>query len=203
MAVPQTLSRFSLAEYYELEAHAEYRSEYYAGEIFARAGGSFRHSQICANLIAELGGKLKGKSCIPYDSNLRVKVSATGLVTYPDASVFCEKPEPDPKDKYKYTGTNPTVIAEVLSKSTEAYDRGKKAENYRQIQSLKAYLLVSQSEPHVELYERHGDGFWFLTEATGLEATLPVPALGIDLALAAIYDRVDFTEESGLPAQLS
>jgi Uma2 family endonuclease len=200
MAPPQTVRHLSLEEYYEREALAEFKSEYYAGEVFAMAGGSFTHSQICAALIGELTGKLKGKSCVPYDSNLRIKVPATGLVTYPDVSIFCQKPEADPRDKDKQTAINPTVVIEVLSPSTEAYDRGKKTENYRQLESLKAYLLVSQSEPHVELYERHGDGFWFLTEASGLDSSLAIPAVNIQIDLAAIYERVDFGAPPGEPS---
>jgi Uma2 family endonuclease len=199
MALAKPIGAFSLEDYYALEAVAGRRSEYYGGEIFAMAGGSFRHSQICARFISELGQKLRGKACRPYDSNLRIKIGATGLVTYPDASVFCEPPLADSADKAGQTAVNPTVVVEVLSKSTEAYDRGKKAENYRQIESLKAYLLIAQSEPHIELYERHGDGFWFLTEAVGLEAVLAVPSLNIELALGDVYDGVDFGAEEAAP----
>jgi len=194
MGLPEAIRHYSIEEYCDLEFQAVCRSEYYAGEIFALAGGSFRHSLICSGVNSELRARLKGGRCAPYESNLRVKVVPTGLVTYPDASVFCDKPEPDPSDKNKHTGTNPTFLVEVLSKSTEGYDRGKKAENYRQIPSLRGYMLVSQSEPHVELYEVLGDGFWFLTEASGMEGCIRVSCLGIVLSLAEIYDRVDFTE---------
>lgn len=192
MGVAKAIRKYTVEEYYDLEEDEVYKSEFFDGEIFAMAGGSPEHSLIVASLLRELGNRLKGKSCTPYDGNLRVKIPATGLVTYPDASVFCKKLEFDPKDKRRQTAINPTVVFEVLSKSTESYDRGRKAENYRQLESLKAYILVSQTSPHIEIYERHGDGFWFLTEAKGLDAELPVKSLGLTLPLAEVYDRLKF-----------
>lgn len=195
MALARSIKRHSLQEYYHLEERDSYKSEFYQGEIFAMAGGSPRHSLVCMNLVGELRQRLKGKRCTPYEGNLRLKIEQTGLVTYPDASVFCEPLEIDPQDPSKQTAINPTVVFEVLSKSTEAYDRGKKAENYRQVASLKAYLLLSQAEPHVEIYEKHGDGFWFLREFNGLEAVVEIPCLGLTLPLAELYDRVVFGEQ--------
>lgn len=182
-------------EYYRLEVLSDSKSEYSDGEILALPFVSPRHSLISANLVGELGNRLKGRRCTPYESNLRLKIQATGLITYPDASVYCDKLEMDPEDPARQTAVNPTVLFEVLSKSTEAYDRGKKAENYRQIAGLKAYLLIAQHEPHVELYERHGDGFWFLTEVSGMESEIAIPSLELSLPLVEIYDRVEFGEE--------
>lgn len=192
MGIPKVIVRYSAEEYYDLEEEEAYKSEYYDGEIFAMAGGSPEHSLIVMNLLRELGTRLKGKTCTPYDGNLRIQIPATGLITYPDVSVFCKKLEFDPKDKRQQTAINPTVLIEVLSKSTESYDRGKKSENYRQLESLKAYILVSQTSPHIELYERHGDGFWFLTEAKGLDQEIPIKPLGLKLPLAEVYDRIKF-----------
>ncbi|MBE7496643.1 MAG: Uma2 family endonuclease [Verrucomicrobiaceae bacterium] len=192
MGIPKAISRHSVEDYYDLEEEEVFKSEYYDGEIFAMAGGSPEHSLIVANLLRELGIRLKGKTCTPYDGNLRIQIPATGLITYPDASVFCKKLEFDPKDKRRQTAVNPSVVFEVLSKTTESYDRGKKAENYRQLDSLKAYVLVSQSTPHIELYERHGDGFWFLTEAKGLDKEIAIKPLGLKLPLAEVYDRIKF-----------
>jgi len=110
--------------------------------------------------------------------------------------VFCKKLEFDPKDKRQQTAINPTIVFEVLSKSTESYDRGKKAENYRQLESLKAYVLVSQTSPHIEIYERYGDGFWFLTEAKGLDQELAIKSLGLQLPLAEVYDRMKFGKKN-------
>jgi len=196
MGIAKAKTKYTVEQYYDLEEDEVYKSEFHDSEIFAMAGGSPEHSLIAANLLGELRQRLKGKVCTPYDSNLRVKVPATGLVTYPDASVFCKKLEFDPKDKRQQTAINPTIVFEVLSKSTESYDRGKKAENYRQLESLKAYVLVSQSSPHIEIYERHGDGFWFLTEAKGLDQELAIKSLGIQLPLAEVYDRLKFGKKN-------
>ena len=192
MGVAKARAKVTVEQYYDLEENEVHKSEFRDDEIVAMAGGSLEHSLIVASLLRELGVRLKGKPCMPCDSNLRIKVPATGLVTYPDASVFCKKLEFDPKDKRQQTAVNPTIVFEVRSKSTESYDRGKKAENYRQIESLKAYVLVSQDAPHIEIYERHGDGFWFLTEAKGLDQELTIKSLGIQLPLAEVYDRVKF-----------
>ncbi|MFN0077618.1 MAG: Uma2 family endonuclease [Prosthecobacter sp.] len=192
MVISKVSRQHSVEEYYALEEQAVSKSEFDDREIRHLESASPDHCLIAANLIGELGNRLKGKTCTPYDSNLRVKIPATGLVTYPDASVFCKKLEFDPKDKRQQTAINPTIVFEVLSKSTESYDRGKKAENYRQLESLKAYVLVSQTSPHIELYERHGDGFWFLTEAKGLDQELPIKSLGLKLPLAEVYDRMKF-----------
>lgn len=195
MALPQTTHSYSVQEYYRLEQEDDYKSEYYAGEIFAMAGGSPRHSLISLNLAAELRQRLKGKPCAPYEGNLRLRVRATGLVTYPDAAVYCGPLEIDPEDAARQTATNPTLVVEVLSKSTEAYDRGKKAEHYRRIPSLQGYLLVAQHEPHVELFLRQPNGHWELSEASGLESVIAIPCLDLSLPLAEIYDRVEFGEE--------
>lgn len=192
MGLPQSTTYITPQQYYVLERAAECRSEWFAGEMFAMAGSTTRHSRIKTNLARELGNQLKGKRCTNYDSDQRVKVPATGLRTYPDASVFCGRMEYDPEDDQSGTATNPTMLFEVLSDSTEAYDRGRKAENYRQIASLQAYALFSQDEPHVEIYERQASGQWLLTEASGLEAKLALPALEIEVSLAELYDQVTF-----------
>lgn len=132
-----------------------------------------------------------------FDPNLRLKIQATGLRTYPDVSVYCKPYEFDPEDRTGQTMTNPVVLIEVLSPSTEAYDRGLKAQSYRQIESLKAYALVSQNEAHVEMYERQGDGLWVFREVRGLKGTLTLSAIGVDLPLADIYGGVEFTRADG------
>jgi Uma2 family endonuclease len=118
-------------------------------------------------------------------------ISATGLYTYPDASVICGPLEFD--DEQRDTVVNPTLLVEVLSGSTEAYDRGKKFGHYRQIPTLREYLLVSQEEPKIERFLRNDDGTWTLTEAVGLDATLSLPTRGIEISLREIFDKVDFT----------
>ncbi|HSZ56697.1 MAG TPA: Uma2 family endonuclease [Tepidisphaeraceae bacterium] len=198
MAFPQRVKRYTPEEYYRLERDAEFKSDYYDGEIFpigkvlAMAGGTARHSLISGNLVREIGNRVKGGPCTVYESNLRLKILATGLRTYPDVNVYCEKLQRDEEDQDGETYTNPSVLFEVLSKSTEAYDRGFKADSYRQIKSLRAYGLVSQTTAHIELFERQPDGLWVLREAKGLEAVLSVPPLRIELPLAEAYDRVEF-----------
>lgn len=195
MGLAQPVHRFSVAEYYALEEAAEYRSEYFEGEIFAMAGGSARHSLISANLLGGLWNALRGKRCTAYESNLRLKVEASGLRSYPDAGVYCGQLEFDAEDPRGETAVNPTVVFEVLSPSTEAYDRGKKAENYRLIPSLKAYVLISQDRAKVEVFERVGDGFWRLSEAGGLEGSIALECIEVTLNLGELYDRVDFDPE--------
>jgi Uma2 family endonuclease len=119
--------RYTPQEYYALEREAAYKSDYYDGEIFAMAGGTIAHSLICSNLVREVGNRLKGGPCAAYESNLRLKVQATGLRCYPDVGVYCGAMERDPDDPKSETVINPTVLIEVLSESTEAYDRGFKA----------------------------------------------------------------------------
>lgn len=192
MAVPQKKPFVTPEEYLRLEREAPYRSEYYGGEIFAMAGGSPTHSLLTMNIGGELRSRLKGNRCAPYDSNLRIFVPADGLYTYPDASVICGPLElvPGADDMI----TNPTLIVEVLSDSTEAYDRGKKFAHYRALPSFAEYVLVSQKEPLVEVFFRMADGTWQLTPTRGREAIVRLQSLGIELPLAEVYDRVEFPE---------
>ena len=199
MGLPQSVKRYTPQEYYALEQEAEGRSDYYKGEIFAMSGGSPRHSLIASNLVRETGNRLKGRPCKAYGSDLRLKVSATGLRCYPDVSVYCQPLELDDEDVARQTCTNPTAVFEVLSKTTEAYDRGFKAENFRRIPSLSAYVLVSQEVPHVEIYERESRARWVFSEAEGRGAVLSISALSIELPLSEIYDGIDFSDEPPLP----
>ena len=194
MSQPQLKVRITPQEYLRRERAAEFKSEFFDGEIFAMSGGSPPHSLIKTNLVCELCNRLKGHSCTAYDSDLRIKVDATGLYTYPDASVICGSLEFDEEDKQRHTVINPTLIAEVLSPTTEAYDRGKKFNHYRRILSLREFLLVSQDEARIERFLRNADGTWTLTEASGLDAILHLPSLGIDLSLNEVYAKVDFAQ---------
>jgi Uma2 family endonuclease len=190
MALAQKLSGLTEAEYLQLERRAETKSEFFDGEMFAMAGGTSFHSLIAANLLAQLITKLKTSDCIAYTSDLRVKIEATGLLTYPDVSVVC-----GPQrflDEHHDTLLNPTLLVEVLSDSTEAYDRGKKFEHYRQIPTCREYLLISQKEPRIEQFIRQANGEWILKEAAGLEAELKLPSLGIVLPLAEVFANIEF-----------
>jgi Uma2 family endonuclease len=192
MGIAQQQKRYTPQEYYVLERDAAYKSEYYDGEIFAMAGGTDEHSAIIGNIIIAVGLRLRGSDCVIRDSNLRMKVQATGLRTYPDAAVYCGPAEFDEEDEDRQTRLNPTVVFEVLSRTTEGYDRGTKFENYQLIPTLKAYVLVSQWHPRVDIYERQPSGAWLLSDANGLHSKIAIPAIKIELPLAEIYDRVTF-----------
>ncbi len=200
MGLPQATKRYTPEEYYVLERAADYRSDYFDGEIFAMAGGSTRHSLIKVNLLRDVSNQLKGKRCGAYDSDQRLRVKSTSLRCYPDAAVYCGPLDYDSEDQNRETATNPTVVFEVLSASTEAYDRGLKAESYRTIETLKAYVLISQDRPHVELQERLADGTWRLSWAAGLDGVVKLPDIEVELSLAELYDRVDFTVASAVSA---
>jgi Uma2 family endonuclease len=184
------IRRYTPQEYYTLEREAQHKSEFIHGEIHAMAGGSSRHSLIKSNLIRELGNRLKGKPCAPYDGDQRLRIKDTGMRAYPDAAVYCDKMEYDPEDNQAETATNPTVLFEVLSDSTERYDRGPKWSHYQRIESLKAYVLVQQHMPMVEMLHRNAQNEWVRTDALGLDGALKIPCLGIELSLAEIYDRL-------------
>jgi Uma2 family endonuclease len=192
MALPQLKQRrFTPEEYYRLERDAEYKSDYYNGEIFDMSGGTARHSKVTMNLGAAVSNALRGGPCEAYESNMRVVILKTGLRTYPDVSIYCQPLEFDPEDSENTTATNPTVVFEVLSPSTERYDRGLKAEQYRLIDSLVAHVIVWQSEPKVEVFARDG-GAWTSTVATGLDASVAILGPDIAIRLADVYDRVAF-----------
>src|ERR1051325_195849 len=187
MAVAQKLPRLTEAEYLRIERLAETRSEFFDGEMFAMAGGTRSHSLIATNLLREISGGLKATDCVAYNADLRVKVEATGLITYPDVSVACG--EQRFLDDEQDTLLNPIVLIEVLSPSTEAYDRGKKFEHCRQINTLQEYLLVSQEEARIEQFTRQPNGGWILKEATGSNAAIQLPSLGIALQLAEVFAK--------------
>jgi len=190
MAVPSTLPRLTEPEYLALERAAPFKSEFFDGEMFARAGNSPMHSLIAANLIGELRTKLKGGPCKLFTSDLRLKVEATGLCTYPDVSVVCGPLQfaAGTDD----TVVNPTLLIEVLSDSTEAYDRGEKFQHYRQMPSLKEYLLVSQRLPRIEHFLRRPNEEWALRTAEGKDATLTLPSLEVTIELSEVFAGVDF-----------
>lgn len=183
--------RVSVEEYLDLERRSETKSEYLDGEIFAMSGASRRHNLITVNATASLHAQLKGRSCETYGGDMRVRIPATGLYTYPDVSVVCGTPRfDDEADEEMDTLLNPTLIVEVLSPSTEGYDRGKKFSHYRTVESLREYVLVSQDEPRVEVFSRQTEGHWVLSEAGGIEETIALPSIGCGLRLAEVYDRV-------------
>jgi Uma2 family endonuclease len=183
-------THLSPEEYLALERKAEVRSEYLDGDMVAMSGGSREHNLIVINLAGEFRIQLKTRPCETYPSDMRVKISATGLYTYPDVVVVCGEPEFE--DESVDTLINPTLIAEVLSDSTEAYDRGAKFGHYRKIDSLMEYLLVSQTEPRIEQYVRQATGPWLRSEIRGLKSRLDLPSIQCAVDMAEIYERIVF-----------
>ena len=174
-------------EYLELERKAEYKSEYYNGEIFAMSGASRRHNAIAMHLYGIMDRHLRARKCQGYPSDMRV-LAPDGLYTYPDLSATCE--EPRYADTYLDTLVNPTLIVEILSPSTEAYDRGRKARLYRSMPSLKELLLIAQDQYEVELHRRGEDGNWMLLNAVGLDASIELLSIGCTLQLRELYENI-------------
>lgn len=178
----------SYAAYLELEQETGLRHEHLNGEAWAMAGGSGPHSDIKVNLTLALGAALRGRPCRIRDSDFKITVSETGLTTYPDLSVFCGPVIPPPEDPH--AGTNPVLLAEVLSPSTERWDRGGKFAHVRRLASLRYYLLVNVEPRRVELFTRDAEGGWRLTEH-GPGAVVPLPELGLSLDVDALYENVE------------
>ncbi len=185
----QPKPRFAPEEYLEMERKAAYKSEYHDGEIFAVAGASEGHISIVGNLMYLLVGQFKGRDCKAYSNDMKVRATATGLFTYPDVVVLCG--EPRFNDQHKDALMNPRVIIEVLSDSTEAYDRGNKFEHYRSIESLSDYLLVAQDRPDIEHLVRQPDQKWLYSANKGIDARVEIPSINCVLLLAEVYDKVD------------
>jgi Uma2 family endonuclease len=178
-------------EYLELERSSALKHEFMNGEAWAMSGGTPEHSLIAANVVGELRNRLRGGPCRAYQSDLSVHVAATGLYAYPDATVICGPIELHPRDGR--SALNPRVIVEVLSESSEAYDRGAKFQHYGRIATLAEYVLVAQDQRRVEHYRRLESGQWLLT-AYPPGAEVELPALGVALPLGEIYEGLE-----GLP----
>jgi Uma2 family endonuclease len=189
LAAPQP--QFSFDDWLACErAATDQRSEYVAGEVFAMAGGSEAHNLIVANLVRELGNQLKRRPCRVYPSDMKVHIAAADVGAYPDVMVICG--ERVFHDERRDVVTNPTLIVEVLSESTEAYDRGDKFRHYRSLASLQAYLLLSQARMQAELFLRQPDGTWSLRGFQEPAESIPLPVIEAELALAEVYDKVEF-----------
>src|SRR5712692_8061687 len=184
-------------EYLAIERQAEYKSEYFNGEMFALAGASERHVLIVTNVVAELRGQLRRRPCTVYSTDLRVRVSSTGLYTYSDVVVVCGQPQF--ADEQQDTLLNPTLIVEILSESTKDYDRGEKFEHYRTLTSLAEYVLIAQDKHHVEHFVRQPDNRWLLAETNRLGDTIHLPSIACDLALTEVYDKVKTLGGEGAP----
>jgi Uma2 family endonuclease len=182
--------RLSFDDWLAMErAATAQRSEYIAGDVFAMAGGSEAHNLIVTNVVAELRNQLKGQPCRVYPSDMRVRIATEDVGTYPDVMVICG--ERRFHDDRRDVVTNPTLVVEVLSDSTEAYDRGDKFLHYRSLESLQAYLLLSQHRMHAELFLRQGDGTWSLSSYLERTDSVPLRVIDAELPLVEVYDKVD------------
>lgn len=192
MAASPVPGKMTVEEYLEFERASEEKHEYYGGELVAMAGARNNHVRIVMSLSIALGRRLEGTPCEPRGNDQRVGLATGETFVYPDLTINCG--EPTFREGEFDTLTNPKVVFEVLSESTEHRDRGIKARIYWSIPSVEAYVLVSQTEPRVELFTRIGPGEYRLREFVGLEATLPLESVGIEVPLGEIYARVDFDE---------
>ncbi|MFO0800747.1 MAG: Uma2 family endonuclease [Gemmataceae bacterium] len=203
-AIPKR--KLTEAEYLEIERAAEFKSEYYDGVMYpmqgpagvvGMAGATVDHNKIKENVSFELNTRLRGGPCEALSRDMRVKVLATGLHTYPDVVVYCGTPEFHDDEK-RDTLLNPTVVVEVLSESTEKYDRTTKMKHYRRIPSLREYVMISQDHVSVERYARQANGQWLLTEYDDPAGALDLECVSVEIPLAAIYRGVRLPENPPL-----
>lgn len=193
MASAARSTRYTPEQYLAMERSADFKSEYDGGFITAMAGASTRHNLIALNMASEIRSRLKGRRCMVFMSDMRLCVNSTGLYTYPDVMAVCG--EGEYLDAEVDTLLNPTLIVEVLSTTTESYDRGRKFGHYRRLASLKEYVMVAQDEVRVERYNRQGD-FWVLAEFTSLDDTLRLESIECEIPLREIYDKVELSTEA-------
>jgi Uma2 family endonuclease len=180
--------KISPEEYLKLERAAEYKSDYYDGEIHERARCKPNHNIIAGNVMGELGIQLKKRSCLVFPSDMRIKIVAAGFYGYPDVSVVSGKGEFEDEDNL----LNPTVLVEVLSENTETYDRCTKFEFYKKIPTLREFLFIADDHYLVEQYVRIDNRIWRLTFWDRLQDVVKLPSLNCELAVAEIYDKVEF-----------
>lgn len=187
----EPIQRLTALEYLAIERQSGERHEYLDGEMYAMSGASEPHNVIAGNIYAELNLQMRGRPCRAYIADMRVAASPTGPFYYPDVVALCGSPAL--LDAERDTLLNPMVVIEVLSPSTEGYDRGEKFVRYRQIPTLVEYLLVSQSAKHIERFCRDEDGRWLLSDYIGKDAEIDLPVIGCKLSLAAVYDKVELS----------
>ena len=196
MALPKNDKiRLTVAEYLTFERSSEERHELFDYEIYAMSGASREHGLISTNLIVSLGSQLKNRSCELFASDMRVKVDQASYF-YPDVVVACGKPTFE--DSTLDTLINPTIVFEILSPSTERYDRGRKFQKYRTISSLLTYVLVDTEEPYIEVFSRQENGLWILSAFEGLLGEVPLSAINCNLLMADVYSRVFPAQDSSM-----
>lgn len=196
----QPKSYMTPEEYLAFERQAEYKNEYIDGEVFAMTGASRRHNIIAANITGELHRQLKGRPCEAYVSEMRVRIPRRGYL-YPDIVVVCD--EPQLEDDHFDTLLNPSVVIEILSESTERYDRGKKFSFYQTIKSLAEYLLIAQDESKIEQYVRQPDGRWLLASYHSPEDVVELASIQCPLAQREVYDKVSLPPSELKEGELS
>ena len=192
-AIPQSAVSnppVSLQEYLRLEELAEYKSEFYQGEVFAMSGGSPEHNDVAGNVFAQLKNRLRGSGCRPSNSDQRIRIPANGACTYPDVSIVCGERQFDELDPQALN--NPVVVIEVLSPTTERYDRGRKFGLYRDLESLREYVLVSVDSPSIEKFTTCDDGTWLMTPLQGLDAALSLESADVTIPFGEIYEDIVF-----------
>lgn len=182
--------KISFEEYLEIERNEGVKYEFHGGEIFAMAGGTNRHSRICKNICREIDNALIKKSgdCDAFSSETKLFIPSLNKTFYPDAMVICK---PFNEEEIEHYMTNPTVIVEVISDGTEAYDRGDKFSYYRKISTLKEYILISQKTAKVEVSKKVSD-LWLTRYSSGLDEELKIESLDVEIDLSEIYRGVDF-----------
>jgi Uma2 family endonuclease len=193
-AVSYAKRKYTIEEYLEMENASPEKHEYYQGGIFAMSGNKFEHNIVTSNLMGNLASKLKGKPCMPFGSDLRVHIEKNSLFTYPDISIICGKPEFLNDDKFNLL--NPTVLIEVLSESTKNYDRGDKFKLYRDIASLKEYILVDPDSIHIEAFHVNEHGNWELREYDAITETLHINSVQAAITLGEIYNGTVAAEQA-------
>jgi len=188
MTLRQPKTGYTPEEYLTIEREAEFKSEYFDGEMFAMTGASRKHNLIAVNVVANLYNQLKKTHCEVYTNDMRVKVSPTGLYTYPDIVIVCDTPQFE--DSESDTLINPLVIIEILSPSTESYDRGKKFENYRTLPSLAEYIMIAQNRRYIEHYIRKSDNTWLFSETRDMADEVQIASVECVLSLEEMYAKV-------------
>ncbi len=193
--------RYTLREYLDFEGQADERHEFHNGEIMAMSGGSYRHARIAGNLFLAIGSRLKGKPCHPLNSDMRVRIPKKLRYLYPDISILCGPPEFDAEDVRGHTILNPKIVIEILSDSSEQYDRTEKFELYGQNPFVREYVLISQNAPGVETFRRQPGGAWLFQPRHGLKERLELHAVKLSIPLREIYDGVAFRKSAAKPGQ--
>lgn len=195
MSVRAKTNKYTPQQYLALEEKAEYRSEYWNGEIVAMSGATIDHQQIVSNLTEFLGAKIRGR-CRVFPSEMKVWVKKRGKFFYPDLTIICD--QPDFYNNRRDTIINPKLLIEVLSKSTASFDRAEKFLSYQTFESLEEYVLISQEKALIEQFIKREDGNWIYKATIGMESAVTFPSVGATLLLSEIYDLVEFETEENL-----